>query len=219
MLIEKYGRGKVFLACYLLFAVILIAEAAILHSAYNSLTYKGVRLTVRAVGGGGVTMADRNGGELTASYHMQHRFEGSVIIRYLSYTILCDYDLYEKTYTFSDGSTSAVSTMTIVTNGAPSPGYDLTGLQQEEMRLADRLRDYYYDYKIPAGFIGLTVAGLLILLLAHSLFFYTDTFWVLQTFLTVRGGEPTGYYLFTSRLSSVIIAGAVYAGFIIFANS
>jgi len=215
---RKYGKIRVFLTSYFVFAILLIVEIVILFNAYNTLSYKGNKLRVQEVSSTGVVMSDHDRNELTMTVEIVthiNNFNKTHTIKYLSETIQYVYRYgSDSIYTFSDGSTYTDPFIKVIVNGI-TPDEPLDSVQREERGLADALTDYFQDY-IPAGtFIGYAIFGLLFLLFAHGTFFYPESFWRVKTAFSVRGGEPTAFYIFMSKLSSVFLAILIYAGLLV----
>lgn len=211
---RKYGKRRIFLICYCFFSLLLIAEILILFNLYNTMQYKGNTLRVEEVHSDGVVMRDQNENTLTLAAITQSddEFAWQQTIQYLTETITYRYAPgADSRYIFSDGSTYTEPWIQ-VSHDDESQDDSLSPLQTEEKQLVNRLRDYFLDYQGAGLYAGLALVGLVLLLLAHGVFFYPEVFWHLQTALSVRGGEPTDFYLFMNKLSSFFILAMVYIG-------
>ena len=87
----------------------------------------------------------------------------------------------------------------------------LNDFQRGERHFFDAVSKFYYKHDDYGNlFIIYAVAGVVLLFIAHLCFYYPEALWLLQTFMSVRGGEPTDFYIISNKVGAVIITAAAY---------
>jgi len=234
-LFEKYGKGRVFFIVYCIFIVLLIAEAMFIHGSYNSANYKDYRLKMKGISSESIVMTDKGGNELTILIDLSGK---NCTIHYLTETIQRQkinsfFSVNGYRYTFSDGyqwfvrggyegymgyewiETDYKSGGLIIPSGPSLVKTTLTLEQKAEKDIVDKLSKRYQNYKSTGFFIYYVFLGMLLLILVLGNFFYPNILWRFQTFLSVKGGEPTDFYISMNGISSVIMIVFIYIGLIL----
>ena len=212
---EKHSKLRFFLICFAILLFVFIAEVMYFHNFYNTLNYNGQEFRVRAVDAQGISLVDRDGNAMSVQGYDSGYRKGSRRMSYLSEVVLLEYVSWgsDSVYTFSDGSSQRVAGFSQRSPySIQSENTSWTELQESEKRFMEMISDYYTSYLSRDFFVLLTVIGSILLLSSCVTFFYPEKCWRINTFFTVRNGEPTDFYFDMSRLGSVITIAIVYIG-------
>lgn len=220
-LFEKQGKKKVFLICWISLTVILVFSIFVSYFTFLKYDYKGTRLKLISVTRSNVVMEDSDGNRLTMEAERDY-YSG---VMFNSYTVnyrdeLMEYnngynELHEVRYVFSDGSEWIGDFIYISINNESPPYDDFTELQHAEKALFDRLIAYFSGEKSGGVHAGVCISGMLLLFLGTSSFIFPEKYWQLQTFLSVKNGEPTELALFLNRVAGVLYVILAF-GFLIY---
>ena len=205
--INKSGKGKIYVFCYISLLALLVMFCIIKINLYKSYNYNGHRLYLYKVYDYTLIMRDKDNNLLTMTVDPEksYIYDFKCNINYLDESIsyIDSFKDSETTMVFSSGITKTLPL--IVINGEDG----LTDSERQEKDLIIKLRGYYLDDVTSAYVVYTIVCGLLMLPLGLALVMFPRRFWEIQTCLIVESGEPTDFALISNVVVGAVLIVAV----------
>ena len=206
--LERYGKGRCFFATFAMLTALLITIIVFGSISHRRFNFEGETLRLTGITHDGVTMVDSNGNNavLTILDGMSWQWM-TVSATYQNRTVTREATRtgFETVYTFSDGTRWYTQFVRVSFGDGSDNLPPISEGNRAERDLLRHMVNYHINYTTVGTYVLLTLAMMLVILIGMLNVFFPSAMWRLRTFMYVRDGEPTDFYIVMSFICGVIL--------------